>query len=284
MPVPDIVLLTDLPDWVAPLADRLKQLGARVHVATDLGESPPDGLLVNRVSASKAAEDPAYSRHVEDYLREQQALGRVVINGAVCHRLGYDKLEQARLFESCGVATPLTRPVVANQRAIPDREVLLKPLAGSYGRGIVPLGAGEPLPESLAGDEHSFLEQERIEAVDGAVHRVEILGDEILYLAVTPLRPGSFDYCLACGGLGTTLSADLDVSLAAQVLRVARQAGMAIGSIEYLLGPNRQPCFIDLNPVSGHHPGVTAQLGFDPAERVASWLRSVSRGDAVAYS
>ena len=64
--------------------------------------------------------------------------------------------------------------------------------------------------------------------------------------------------------------------IAEQVLRVAHEADMAMGSIEYLLGPNRQPFFVDLNPVSGFHPGVTTQLGFDPAERVASWLWSCS--------
>jgi glutathione synthase/RimK-type ligase-like ATP-grasp enzyme len=97
-------------------------------LAQERSACPRDGLHVTHARLP-----------TESDLAQEQEHGRVVINGATCHRLGYDKLEQAALFKRCGVATPLTRPVVAQERAIPDRAVLVKPLAGSYGRGILPI-------------------------------------------------------------------------------------------------------------------------------------------------
>ena len=274
----DINILTDIPEWNASLVDHLGRLGVSVTMVADPVEVPAKGLLLNRVSAKKASEDRQFSERVEEFLSEQEKGGRQVINGAYCHHLGYDKLAQAALFEGCGVRTPLTRPVVMPNRSLPDLDVLLKPLAGSYGRGIVALAAGEPVPDALAEPEGGFLEQERVDALDGAIHRVEVLGPGILYEAVTPLVPGSFDYCLATGDLDTTLTVDLAPSVELAVLTIAKEAGMTIGSVEYLLGPGEVPFFIDLNPVSSLHPGAAQQLGFDPSRRFAEWLMSRDRG------
>ena len=273
----DITILTDIPEWNAPLVDHLGQLGVSVTLVADPAEVSSRGLLLNRVSAKKASEDREFTERVEQFLSEQENGGRQVINGAFCHHLGYDKLAQTALFERCGVRTPVTRPATIPERALPDMAVLLKPLAGSYGKGIIALEPGDSIPETVSEELGGFLEQERVGAIDGSVHRVEVLGGSILYEAVTPLVPGSFDYCLASGDLDTTLTDDLPSPVERAVLAISDEAGMGIGSVEYLLGPDDEPFFIDLNPVSSLHPGAAQQLGFDPPRRFAEWLTALNR-------
>lgn len=274
-----MVLLTDDAKWNEALIVWLERLGVPLRVTEGPGGITADGILVNRVSARRASEDPAFAREIEAFLREQRNQGRVVVNGAGCLRLGCDKWAQAKLFERCGARTPETRVVVSGRRALPERPVLVKPLVGSFGRGIVTLGPGEELPEAVTSEGGRYVEQERLDAVDGAVHRVEVLGDDVLYEAKTQMASGNFNYCLASGDLDTVVEAKLDPQLREIALRIAREADMQIGSVEYLLGEGGEPLFIDLNPVSSFHPSAAKELGFDPVERLARWLRARELGE-----
>jgi len=265
-------LLTDIPEWNAPLLAALARRDLPVEVLTKPAVIATPGLLVNRVSASAASSDSAFAAAVETYLREEAAKGRPIVNGADCYRLGYDKWAQAIFFAECGVRTPETRLVEGGSRALPDRPVLLKPRVGGYGRGIVALEPGEPIPVLSS----SAIEQVRLEPVDRAVHRVEIVGQRVLYEAITSVEPGSYNYCLASGEPGTVLKPAPEPAVAELILALARRAGMQIGSIEYLLSADGVPAFIDLNPVSSYHPGVMSILGFDPFEALAGLLGDLS--------
>ncbi len=166
--------------------------------------------------------------------------------------------------------------VAPGGRALPGIPVLLKPTAGGFGKGIVKLGPREDAPDSLFTSTEGWVEQELITAADGIVHRIEILGDRILYEARSPLTPGEYNYCLAHAESSVTLSLakDLPVTITKPTLRIASTAGMELGAVEYLLDGDGEPVFIDLNPVSSLHPRASDLLGEDPIVMTADYRLS----------
>jgi hypothetical protein len=217
---------------------------------------------------------PQRAMAFQEAFAEWARAGRTVINGVDCYRIGHSKLAQAGLFEQCGVKTPQTRAAIPGGRALPGIPVLLKPTAGGFGKGIFELGANENTPDSLFTSADGWIEQEHITAADGSVHRIEILGDRILYGARSPLIPGDYNYCLAHAESTVTLSRerDLPATITHPSLRIASIAGMELGAVEYLLDGDGEPVFIDLNPVSSLHPRASHLLGEDPILMTANYL------------
>ena len=272
--IPQIILLTDIPVWVRPLAALLEKRGARVTVVEDPEMDLPEGLNVNRLSTRLAGKDPQRTAHFEVFLKQLEANKLPIVNGSRCFRLGYSKEEQAKLFTRCGALTPPTAPAIAGGRAFPGRAVLLKPAAGGFGKGIRALAPEEPAPAVLPPPKLGWIEQEQIIPADHSVHRLEILGDRILYDAQSPLIETDYNYCLAHAGEETILRGEDEIQkhIAHPALRIARAAGMELGALEYLLQKDGSPVFIDLNPVSSLHPDVSKMMGFDPLERTAAFL------------
>jgi len=257
-------ILTDIPVWVRPLAEALRERGAEVGVAGDPAEIPPNALVVNRISTQVARRKPSLARAMERALRRFEAEPRPVVNGTRCLELGFSKLAQAGLFAQCGVRRPRTAAARAGARQFPEADVLLKPAAGGFGRGIVRLAAGEPAPDHIEPDgTRPWVEQEVVAPADGVVHRVETLGGRILYEAVSPIQPDCFDYCLAHASEDVTLRSppDLPPALRETVARITQAVGMELGSLEYLVDGSNAPVFIDLNPVSSLHPDAAEVLG-----------------------
>jgi glutathione synthase/RimK-type ligase-like ATP-grasp enzyme len=275
-----ILILTDIPEWVRPLVDLLESRGIKVQVADDPEEILANGLIVNRVSSLLAERDKARADRIAHSLRTWEAEGRSVINGSLCFQTGYSKLAQAKLFTECGVRTPQTCPAVPGGRAINGQAVLLKPPAGGFGRGIRRLEDGEPAPDGLFNQEEGWIEQELLTAADGCVHRIEVLGSDILYEARSLIQADEFNYCLADPKSDVTLRSPRDIApkVTESVKKILRAARMELGAVEYLLDQKDNPVFIDLNPVSSFHPGATAVLGRDPLDATASYLIHRSAG------
>jgi glutathione synthase/RimK-type ligase-like ATP-grasp enzyme len=275
-----ILILTDIPEWVRPLVDILGSRGIKVQIADDPQEILANGLIVNRVSSLLAAQDKARADRITHSLRTWEAEGRSVINGSFCFQTGYSKLAQSKLFIECGVRTPQTCLAVPGGRAIHGQAVLLKPPAGGFGRGIVALKDGEPAPDGLFSREEGWIEQEMLTAADGCVHRIEVLGPDILYEARSPIQADEFNYCLAHPESDVTLLPPHEIApkVTEAVKKILRAARMELGAVEYLLDENDNPVFIDLNPVSSFHPKATAILGCDPLDATASYLIHRSAG------
>ncbi len=269
-----ISIFTDIPVWVRPLARALEDSGADVVVAEEPDAVGDAGMIVNRVSSGLVGKMPQRAMAFQDAFAEWERAGRTIINGGNCYRIGHSKLAQARLFEQCGVKTPPTRAAIPGGRALPGLPVLLKPTGGGFGKGIFALGPEEDAPDSLFSSTNGWVEQERITAADGMVHRIEILGERILYEAGSPLTPGEYNYCLAHAESTVTLSPekDLPATITRPNLRIARTAGMELGAVEYLLDGDGEPVFIDINPVSSLHPRAADLLGEDPITMTADFL------------
>jgi len=249
-------------------------MGCNVRIAESHGEILPDGLIVNRVSTLLAEKDKARANRIADSFRGWEDEGRSVINGSHCFHVGCSKLAQANLFEECGVRTPRTSLAVSGGRALPGRPVLLKPPAGGFGKGIRSLADDEPAPEDLFDSQEGWIEQEILTPADGCVHRIEILGPDILYEVRSPISPNHFNYCLAHPEPEAVLLPPLEINpeIAAAVRKILRAAKMELGAVEYLLDENGDAFFIDLNPVSSLHPGAATVIGSDPLATTASYL------------
>jgi len=269
-----ISIITDIPVWVRPLAKLLVSMGSDVQIAECPEEIPRDGLIVNRVSTLLAKIDKTRADRITDFFRGWEDEGRSVVNGSHCFRIGCSKLAQANLFKECGVLTPRTALALPGGRAFPGRPVLLKPPAGGFGKGIRRLADDEPAPEGLFDSQEGWIEQEMLTPADGCVHRIEVLGPDILYEARSPVQPNQFNYCLAHPESEVVLRSPLEINseMAEAVRKILRAARMELGSVEYLLDEKGDPFFIDLNPVSSLHPGAAALLGSDPLATTASYL------------
>jgi glutathione synthase/RimK-type ligase-like ATP-grasp enzyme len=269
-----LILLTDLPVWVRPLAEALVGAGVEVQVATTPEEVPAEGCVVNRISALLVARQPQRSEQLSQALADWEGRGRRVVNGARCHRIGQSKRLQAQLFHDSGAATPRTLAAVPGGRAMPEERVLLKPPAGGFGKGIVALEPGEAAPRDLFESGSGWVEQQRVQPADGWVHRVELLGSRILYAARSPHQVGNFNYCLTHAGAEVELKSESDLPprVIEAVGQVARRGGLELGAVEYFMGQDGAPVFFDFNPVSGLHPQAGAFLGEDPWQRVARFL------------
>lgn len=275
-----ITIVTDIPVWVRPLQKALEALQVQVQVVTEPSGKIVGDAVVNRISALIRQRDPQMTTAFSAMFRDLESAGKTVINGADCFELGCSKLAQSVLFERAGVRTPLTRPAVPGGRALPGGPALLKPPAGGFGRGIMRLGEDEKAPTEGFEKEDGWIEQEVVEAVDQAVHRIEVLGTEVLYQADSPLTPNHFNYCLADPDSETKLipAEKIPAAMATAALRVTQSAQMEIGGVEYLLDREGQPVFIDLNPVSSLHPAAAELLGRDPLELTAEYLIKRLRG------
>lgn len=269
-----ISIFTDIPVWVRPLARALENAGAHVVIAEEADAVADTGMIVNRVSSGLVGKMPERALAFQGAFAGWEQAGRTIINGADCYRIGHSKLAQADLFERCGVKTPQTRAAIPGGRALPGIPVLLKPAAGGFGKGIFELDPNENAPDSLFTATDGWVEQERVSAADGNVHRIEILGDQILYGAHTQLIPGAYNYCLAHAEASVTLSRekDLPANITRPSLRIAKIAGMELGAVEYLLDSDGEPVFIDFNPVSSLHPRASDLLGENPIVMTANYL------------
>ncbi|MEO0508316.1 MAG: hypothetical protein AAF065_00470 [Verrucomicrobiota bacterium] len=268
-----VFILTDIPVWVRPLERALTSLGAKVLVGDDPEIGSNTDLIVNRVSTQLLRVDEAKLSRIRQAFGRWESGNQMVINGARCFEIGLSKVEQHALFQSCGVSTPATKVAIPGGRALPGRSVLLKPPAGGFGKGIQILQPDEPAPSDLD-PSIEWIEQERIEPADGMVHRIEFVGDQILYDAATPLVPNEFDYCLANAGDNSALTPEkaLDPEIARLAKKIAARGKMKLGAIEYFVLKDGNPCFFDFNPVSSLHPRAADCIGAEPLELVVDFI------------
>lgn len=266
-----VFLLTDIPVWVRPLQQALAERDVEVTVGNDVALASGADIIVNRLSARLRQINSQQLSAIRTALQQWDSEDRQVINGWHCFELGLSKLKQYKMFQACEVDTPATKAAIPGSRAIPGTTVLLKPPAGGFGKGIQTLGPDDPAPVEIDPDS-GWIEQEQIKSIDGMVHRIEVVGNRILYDATTPLIQNEFDYCLANTGDTTALTApsELDPVIAHQVIKIPQQGGLKLGSIECFLTAGNRPCFFDFNPVSSLHPGASEHLGEDPIDTITN--------------
>lgn len=247
---------------------------------SDVHFPPADwGMVVNRISCRPTGEDAvSVAAKARNILQILEMKGIPIINNSQCHAVGISKVFQAAAFAQVGVPSPPTQTVSLADFQTPRRgpkqltalgagkgRLLIKSNVGGYGFGIHLLEAlgcnGQPEEEvhrrnmSALTDACSFdglaILQEVVPAADGSVHRVEIVGDHVLYDVAAPQSvmgeygQTNFNNCHCDGSnvcsrimkpqsMKVVAEEEMDPDLVQDCLAVAKACKMEIGSLEYI--------------------------------------------------
>ena len=251
------------------------------------------------------------------FMRSLDRLGARVLNGADVFALELSKSAQATLLRTMGIDTPwsITFNDVSALRPHADRirwPAILKPDQGGSGARIHVVESLAHVERILAADpgiwlpDNLLLLQEYLpHDPDHGIIRLEFLGGELLY-AMRVKTHGRFNLCpspvcnpddgesacevpeqaaaLGAGALAEAAPVEFlpypeaPVEAVDTARRIVHAARLDVGGIEYLETPDGRRVFYDINANSNLRPAVAAAFGFDPFERVVSYLeRELSR-------
>jgi glutathione synthase/RimK-type ligase-like ATP-grasp enzyme len=308
---PDLVVLYEHPEWQRPLFDALMRRGIAYapfdlkQAAFSNAEAGTAKLYFNQASPSAYVRGHARAVPLAlAYMRTLERRGARVLNGADVFALELSKSAQATLLRTLGIDTPwsITFNDVSALRPYADNirwPALLKPDQGGSGARIHVVESLAQVESIFTTDptvwfpDNLFLLQEFLpHDPEHGIVRLEFLGGELLY-AMRVKTHGRFNLCPspvcnpddgngACEVPAASESAmhpvefypyaDVPrqaVDTATQIIRAAR---LDVGGVEYLETTDGRRVFYDINANSNLRPSVAAAFGFDPFERVVSYL------------
>ncbi|HEY3934125.1 MAG TPA: hypothetical protein VGL65_05855 [Gemmatimonadales bacterium] len=300
------------PDWFRPLFAELDRRGIpwlRLDAAShsyDPGElDVPWPVVFNRASPSAYLRQHGQSTfHTLHWLRHLQGLGVPVVNGADVYALELSKATQLHLLRSLGLRAPRSRVINAAGEARDAARglrfpVLVKANVGGSGAGITRFDSTEDLRRAVAdgklefGPDGTALVQEAAPLAGGHITRVETLGGKYLYAIDVYPATGSFDLCPAdaCQTTGgrelvrgacaldaprnglRVEAATPPLAIIDAVERIAREADLDVGGIEYLIDDrDGEAYFYDINALSNFVADAPNVIGFDPFARLVDYL------------
>jgi glutathione synthase/RimK-type ligase-like ATP-grasp enzyme len=305
----DLVVLHEHPEWQKPLFEALDRRGVS-YAPFDLKkaafsniDAPVARLYFNQASPSAYVRGNTRAVPLAlAYMRTLERQGARVLNGADVFALELSKSAQATLLRTLGIDTPrsITFNDVDALRAYSDQihfPAILKPDQGGSGARIHVVDSLAQIESIFAADpstwlpDNLFLLQEYLpHDPEQGIVRLEFLGGELLY-AMRVKTHGRFNLCPspvcnpddgdgACEVPAVTAAPPVEfypyrevpsdaVEIAKKIVRAAR---LDVGGIEYLETPDGRRVFYDINANSNLRPSVAAAFGFDPFDRVVSFL------------
>jgi len=287
----DLVVLFEHPEWQKPLFAALKRRGIAFEsfdlkrAAFSNVDVPTAAVYFNQASPSAYVRGNTRAVPLAlAYMRTLERLGARVLNGADVFALELSKSAQAALR---GYADSIHWPA------------LLKPDQGGSGARIHVVETLAHVESIFAADPNAwqpdnlFLLQEYLpHDPEQGIVRLEFLGGELLY-AMRVKTHGRFNLCPSpvcnpddgdgvCEVAAPEAVAALPVEFypyrdvpreavetAAAIVRAAR---LDVGGIEYLETPDGRRVFYDINANSNLRPAIAEAFGFDPFDRVVTFL------------
>ncbi|MDP8921561.1 MAG: hypothetical protein M3O34_01635 [Chloroflexota bacterium] len=214
-----IAVFYEHPEWFRPLfaaIDRRRlpfvHLHADRHHFDPSATKVPYSLVVNRMSASSYLRGHANAIfQAQQYLEYLEEVGVPVVNGARAYALDTSKARQLWLMTRLGLPHPRSRVAnsadglvaAAGELAFP---LIVKPSLGGSGALMRRFDDPELLRAAQAdgslagilGVDHTAIVQEFHRPRDGAIVRVEVLDDELLYaIRITREQQDDFNLCPA---------------------------------------------------------------------------------------
>jgi len=305
----DLVVLFEHPEWQKPLFAALDRRGI-AYAPFDLKqaafsnvEAPAATLYFNQASPSAYVRGNTRAVPLAlAYMRTLDRQGARVLNGADVFALELSKSAQATLMRTLGIDTPrsITFNDVAALGAYRDQiqwPAILKPDQGGSGARIHVVESLAHVESIFAADpatwlpDNLFLLQEYLpHDPEKGIVRLEFLGGELLY-AMRVKTHGRFNLCPSpvcnpddgsgiCEVPAVTDARPVEFYPYADVPReavetaktIVRAARLDVGGIEYLETPDGRRVFYDINANSNLRPSVASAFGFDPFERVVTFL------------
>lgn len=288
--------------WMPPLRHALeaRRVPWREHLITggtlDLGEAPPEGVYLNRMSPSAHTRDHQGGvRFLQQYLAHLEAHGRRVINGSRAFALEVSKVAQDRALRRAGIRTPHTIAVVGGAAELSAAARRMRgPFVTKHNQGGRGLGvhlfrslaafdtfvhgeALEPSPDGVT------LLQEYIEPAEPFITRVELV-DGVFQYAIRSSTEQGFELCPAdacaiddqlcpVGGTGRfslreDLSADDDLVVAYRTLLA--QTGLDVAGIEFVEDRQGRRYTYDINGTTNFNGEVESAHGLDGMAAIAA--------------
>ena len=229
----------------------------------------PDGVFVREIAAG-TFEQVTFRLAILHALAEW---GVPVYNSARGIERSVDKSMTSMLLRRAGLATPPTwaSEQAASARAALMREsargerLVLKPLFGSQGNGLMRLGAGDALPAAAdyAGVYYlqRFVDATPDEACD---YRVFVIGGSAV-AAMTRRGPG-WVHNVAQGARCEAVSPEGDLGALAE--RAARAIGLDYAGVDLMRGRDGAPVVIEVNGIPAWQ-GLQSVASVDIAARLA---------------
>jgi glutathione synthase/RimK-type ligase-like ATP-grasp enzyme len=304
-----LTVVYEHPHWFTPLFTELERRGIlfrKVDASVDPFDpttlDPDRDVVFNRISPSSWTRGRgALIATTQRWLRDLEAKGVDVINGADTFDLEISKAAQLRLLRSIGARAPRTR-VVRDVAELPDasRELdfplIVKPNTGGSGAGIKRFLSIDDLRASLAANEIGIppgdllLLQEYHPPRTKSIVRIETLDGQFLYAIRIHLGNDSgFDLCPA-DVCKTTMGEELSNAACAvdaqkqglsveafeappyavkTVEQIARASKLDVGGIEYLESDrDGEIYYYDVNALSNFVSDPLRVIGFDPTARL----------------
>ena len=306
------------PHWFAPLFTELERRGTPhtlLHAERhwfDPEREPPYDLVFNRMSPSAWLRGHGHAVfYTHQFLAHLERHGVRVVNGTQAFRAETSKALQLSVLRELGLPYPATRVITRAEDAPRAAEelrfpIVVKPNVGGSGAGVKRFDSLEQLAAAAAigggelelGPDHTALVQEFIEAEEGRITRVEVLGGRYLY-AIRVYSSGETynlcpaDVCQTTGGAELVRAAcpvdaprnglrvegyDAPPTIAGQVERIAAACGIEVGGIEYAIDArDGRLYFYDINALSNFVADAPQVVGFDPFARLADYLEKEAR-------
>jgi len=307
----DLVVLFEHPEWQKPLFAALERRGIAFQpfdlkrAAFSNVDVPTADVYFNQASPSAYVRGNTRAVPLAlAYMRTLERLGVRVLNGADVFALELSKSAQATLLRTLGIDTPqsITFNDVAALRGYAESihwPAILKPDQGGSGARIHVVESLAHVESIFAADPHAwqpdnlFLLQEYLpHDPEQGIVRLEFLGGELLY-AMRVKTHGRFNLCPSpvCNpddGAGVceapapeTIAAppvefypyrDVPREAVETAAAIVSAARLDVGGIEYLETPDGRRVFYDVNANSNLRPAIAEAFGFDPFDRVVTFL------------
>jgi len=247
------------------------------------------------------------------YMRTLERQGARVLNGADVFALELSKSAQATLLRTLGIDTPhsITFNDVSALETYADQirwPAILKPDQGGSGARIHVVNSlahvrmiFEADPSAWLPDNLFLLQEYLPHDPDQGIVRLEFLGGELLY-AMRVKTHGRFNLCPSpvCNpdeGSGVCEVqqsepvspkppgeggappvefypyAEVPAEAVSTATKIVQAARLDVGGIEYLETPDGRRVFYDINANSNLRLSVAAAFGFDPFDRVVTYLQ-----------
>lgn len=305
-----VYVLYENPAWLPPLIkalDRAKldyELWSIVEGNFDLGQTPPEGVYLNRISPSSHTRNHAASVNFTwELLAWLESHGRTVINGSRAFALEISKVRQYEALRRGGIAVPHTVAVAGGPSALKDAADQMRgPFITKHNRGGKGLGvrlfhtpeAFEVYVDSRDFEvpvDHITLLQEYVRSPEPFITRVELVGDRFLYAIRSDTSQG-FELCPADGcqpGQGSAVDSQsifslregFDDPLIDRYLSFMKANDLDVAGIEFIEDEHGNKITYDVNGTTNYSPSVEAAYGLDGMGALVAMIQQTLCGNEV---
>ena len=296
-----IYIIHENREWTAPL---LRELSARSlpyedwfldQGRLDLGESPPDGVFYNRMSASSHTRGHRYApEYTAAVLAWLESHGRRVVNPGRALQLETSKVAQYATLERHGIRTPRTIAVIGRDKLRRAADAFAVPFITKHNRAGKGLGVrlfqdADELDAYVHSEEFEepvdgvTLIQQYIKSPEPFITRCEFVGGEFLYAVRVDTSDGFLlcpadecqdekTLCPATSKSKFSIIDGFDDPIIGAYRNVLRANSVHIAGIEFIIDERGRKYTYDINTNTNYNSTAEAASGWSGMAAIADYL------------